>query len=128
MRTYLFYTAALLLTGCVAVPQGPQDLSMKVGPDSYLIEEESYAGTAKRTAVAVANRKCHAMGQEILVVDMKELNAPQKPPRKVEVMFRCLPKGHSDLNSEALQRTHARDTVPGKTTIAPTITNNSPSK
>lgn len=125
MRNYLFCIAGLVLTGCVHVPQTPQDFSMKIGPDSYLVEEVSYSGAAKRAAVAAANKKCHSMGQEILVVDMKELGDPQKQPQKVEVMFRCLAKGHGDLNAEALQRRHARDTVPGKTTIAPTITNNS---
>ena len=127
MRGYLFFFTAIFLTGCETMPKGQQDLSMKVGPDSYLIEEESYAGIAKRSAVASANKKCQSMGQEILVIDVKELGDPKRQPQKVEVMFRCLAKGHADLTSEALQRTHARDTVPGKMTISPTITT-APSK
>ena len=128
MRKYGLLTVAMLVTGCVVPPQAPVDPSMKVGPDTYLIEVSSYGADAKVRAIAAANKKCFSLKQEILVLDVKDIGDPKKMPQMVEVMFRCLPQGSTQLNQEPLQRAHARDVVPGKTVIAPNITNNSSGK
>lgn len=125
MRRYGLLAVVVFVAGCVVPPRTPVDPSMKVGPDTYLIEVSSYGVDAKVRAIAAANKKCSSLRQEILVLDVKDIGDPKKMPQMVEVMFRCLPQGSAQLNEEPLQRAHARDVVPGKTVIAPNITNNS---
>lgn len=128
VKRFCFASVMLCLAGCETMPMAPIDPTMKVGPDTYLVEVSSYARDAKKKAIAEANKKCASLNQEILVLDVKEIGDPEKLPQIVETMFRCLGKGHKDLNQEPLQRTHARDVVPGKTVIAPKITNNTGAK